>query len=170
MDIDPKPFDDPVVQRLVAEIQQEFVTRYGGPDETPLEVATFVPPAGAFFLGTVDQEPIAMGGWRFRPDVQALGRARAAEIKRMYVTPAGRGRGLARAMLAHLERTAVAAGADVMVLETGLKQPEALALYRSSGYVEVEGFGLYKDSPISRYLGKRLRAAAEPGSAAAGSG
>jgi ribosomal protein S18 acetylase RimI-like enzyme len=61
-------------------------------------------------------------------------------------------------MLAHLEQTAAAAGADVMVLETGLAQPEAIALYESSGYVPVEGFGYYKDAPTVRYFGKRLLA------------
>ena len=156
MDIDRRSFGDPVVQALVAEIQREFVVRYGGPDETPLEVATFDPPSGAFFVGTLDGTPVAMGGWRLRPDVAALGRSRAAEVKRMYVVPSARGRGFARAMLAHLERTARAAGADLMVLETGLRQPEAIALYESSGYVPVPGFGIYRDSPIVRYLGRPL--------------
>ena len=156
MDIGQRSFGDPVVQALVAEIQQEFVVRYGGPDETPLDVATFEPPTGAFFVGAVDGKHVAMGGWRSRPDVVALGRSRAAEIKRMYVAPAARGLGYARALLAWLEASARSAGADVMVLETGLKQPEAISLYESSGYVPVEGFGLYRDSPIVRYLGKRL--------------
>ena len=156
MDIGQRSFGDPVVQAMVAEIQQEFVVRYGGPDETPLDVATFEPPAGAFFVGTVDGQHVAMGGWRFRPDVVALGGSRAAEIKRMYVAPAARRLGCARAMLACLEASARSAEADVMVLETGLRQPEAISLYESSGYVAVEGFGLYKDSAIVRYLGKRL--------------
>ena len=43
-----------------------------------------------------------------------------------------------------------------MVLETGLKQPEAIALYESAGYVPVVGFGYYKDSPTARYYGKPL--------------
>jgi GNAT superfamily N-acetyltransferase len=156
MDLTPRSFGDPVVQALVAEIQQEFVARYGGPDETPLDITMFDPPAGAFLLGTLDDEPVAMGGWRRRPDVVALGGSVAAEIKRMYVVPAARGRGLARAVLAALEGSARTAGADVMVLETGLKQPEAIALYESSGYVPVEGFGYYRDSPTVRYFGKRL--------------
>jgi hypothetical protein len=59
-------------------------------------------------------------------------------------------------VLATLESSARAAGADVMVLETGMQQPEALALYRSSGYEPVEGFGYYKASPLVRYLGKVL--------------
>jgi ribosomal protein S18 acetylase RimI-like enzyme len=97
-----------------------------------------------------------MGGWRFRPDVFRLGGVRLAEIKRMYVAPSGRRRGLARGVLAHLERTAAQAGADVMVLETGIAQPEAIALYTSSGYVPVEKFGHYAWSPKSRCYGKRL--------------
>ena len=51
-------------------------------------------------------------------------------------------------MLAHLEETARAAGAEAMVLETGLRQPEAIALYESSGYRPVAGFGYYRDAPL----------------------
>ena len=61
-----------------------------------------------------------------------------AEIKRMYVIAAHRGRGIARAVLAELERTAAAAGRRPMVLETGDRQPEAVALYTSSGYCGAE--------------------------------
>jgi ribosomal protein S18 acetylase RimI-like enzyme len=80
----------------------------------------------------------------------------SAEIKRMYVAPSARRRGLARAMLTHLEETALAAGAEVMVLETGLEQPEALALYASSGYTQIPGSGFYQDAPLSRCLARRL--------------
>jgi ribosomal protein S18 acetylase RimI-like enzyme len=79
-----------------------------------------------------------------------------AEVKRMYVVPAARRTGLARLVLAHLEATARSAGADVMVLETGERQPEAIALYESSGYLPIEGFGFYKDHRHSRYYGKPL--------------
>ena len=74
----------------------------------------------------------------------------------MYVAPAARARGLARRMLAHLEQTAGAAGAEVMILETGTAQPEAIALYESSGYTPIPSFGHYKDSPINRCFAKRL--------------
>ena len=139
-------FDDPVVVALVDELQGEFVVRYGGPDETVVEPGDFEAPRGAFYVGFDDGLPVAMGGWRFRPDVRRLGASVAAEIKRMY----------ARAVLAHLERTAASASADVMVLETGLEQPEAIALYASSGYVLVENFGYYQDSPLARCFAKRL--------------
>ena len=68
----------------------------------------------------------------------------------MYVVPAARAPGLARTMLAHLERTAAAAGAEAMILETGTAQPEAMALYESSGYTR---------DPVVRLLQGR---AAEP--------
>jgi GNAT superfamily N-acetyltransferase len=75
----------------------------------------------------------------------------------MYVVPHARGTGVARRMLAHLESTAAAAGFDALVLETGLRQPEAMALYESSGYVPVPGFGYHRDMPLSRCYGKPLR-------------
>lgn len=153
------PFTHPDALALVEEVQGEYVVRYGGPDETPLDPGMFEEPQGAFFVGYLDGAAVAMGGWRFRPEVTAFGLSRAAEIKRMYVTPHARRKGLAREVLAHLEATARQAGADLMVLETGLEQPEAIALYRSSGYTPVEGFGHYRWSPKSRYYGKPLSAA-----------
>jgi ribosomal protein S18 acetylase RimI-like enzyme len=152
-------YGHPDALRLIEEVQEEYVVRYGGRDETPLDPLMFEPPAGSFFVGYLDGVPVATGAWR-RVDVAALGATTSAEIKRMYVTPAARGRGLARAVLAHLERSAAAAGAEALVLETGLAQPEAIALYLSSGYVAVEPFGYYKDSATSRYYGKRVTAAA----------
>jgi GNAT superfamily N-acetyltransferase len=156
LDIRRLPFADPVVQALVGDLQGEFTRRYGGPDETVLDPAMFDPPAGSFFVGYASGDPVAMGGWRMRPDVAALGRTVAAEIKRMYVVPRAQRRGHARSLLAHLEASARGAGAEVLVLESGSRQPEALTLYESAGYVPVPGFGIYRDSPLSRYLGKVL--------------
>jgi GNAT superfamily N-acetyltransferase len=141
---------------LVEEVQLEYVARYGSRDDTPLQPGYFEAPSGAFFVGYLDGSPVATGAWRRREDVEAFGSSSTAEIKRMYVAPAGRGRGLARAMLAHLETTARDAGAEVMILETGTGQPEALALYASSGYLPIPGFGFYKDSPLNRCLARPL--------------
>ncbi|MDO9456303.1 GNAT family N-acetyltransferase [Nocardioides sp.] len=153
-------YGDPDALRLVEDVQAEYVVRYGSPDATPLDPLMFEPPAGSFYVGYLDagdgDTPVATGAWR-RSDVVAFGSTRTAEVKRMYVVPAARGRGLARVVLAHLEATAAAAGAEVLLLETGTKQPEAIALYESSGYVTVPGFGYYKDAPLSRCFGKDLR-------------
>jgi GNAT superfamily N-acetyltransferase len=152
----PLRIDHPDALTLIAEVQAEYVVRYGGPDETPIDTHMFDPPGGAFFVGYLGDVPVAMGGWKRREGIAPLGRWRPAEVKRMYVAPAGRRNGFARVVLAHLEGTARAAGADVMVLETGTAQPEAIALYESSGYEPVEKFGHYAWSPQSRCYGKRL--------------
>lgn len=149
-------YTHPDAVKLVVEVQAEYTLRYGGPDETPIDPRMFDPPGGAFFVGYVEGDPVAMGGWRFRADVSAFDRSGVTEIKRMYVSPRVRRSGLARQVLGHLEITAREAGAAVMVLETGIEQPEAIALYLASGYSPVEGFGYYKWSPKSRYFGKPL--------------
>lgn len=150
------PFAHPAAQALVEQVQAEYVVRYGGPDQTPLGPGTFDPPAGRFLVAFAGGVPAAMGGWRWRPDVQALDGRRVAEVKRMYVAPGHRRLGLGRRVLAVLESSAQAAGADVMVLETGLRQPEALALYRSAGYTDTVRFGHYADSDLAVFLGKPL--------------
>ena len=148
-------YGDADAVRLVADVQAEYVVRYGSPDESPLQPLDFEPPNGSFFVGSLDETPVATGAWR-RSGIDVLGTDRTAELKRMYVAPAARGRGLARAVLRHLEENASAAGFEALVLETGLKQPEAIALYESSGYVRVSGFGHYRDSPLSRCFARRL--------------
>ena len=148
-------YGHPDAMRLIDEVQAEYVVRYGGPDETPLDPLMFEPPSGSFFVGYAEGEAVATGAWR-RSTVEAFGTTHTAEIKRMYVAASARGRGLARAMLAQLEADAAAHGAEAMILETGTRQPEAIALYLSSGYVDVPAFGHYKDEPISRCYGKRL--------------
>ncbi len=140
---------------LVEQVQEEYVVRYGGRDSSPIDPDAFEPPGGAFFVGYLGSEPVATGAWR-RVDVARLGRARSAEIKRMYVASSVRRRGLARLVLARLEQSAAEAGSDLMVLETGLEQPEALALYASTGYTAVDHFGHYSWSALARCLAKPL--------------
>jgi GNAT superfamily N-acetyltransferase len=155
--LDRVPITHPDAWRLVEEVQQEYVVRYGGRDETPLDPAMFEPPDGAFFVAYLGDEPVATGAWRRRGDVAAYGTTSTAEIKRMYVVVSHRGRGLARAMLAHLEATAREAGAEAMILETGDAQPEAIGLYTSAGYTPVPGFGHYRESPENRCFARSLR-------------
>ena len=140
---------------LVEAVQEEYVARYGGRDESPIDPADFEDPLGQFFVGYLDGSPVATAAWR-RSSVRALGAEVTAEIKRMYVVPAAQRRGLARRMLAHLEATAAEAGIEALVLETGMKQPEAIELYLSSGYEPIPGFGYYCGSDLSRCFGRRL--------------
>ena len=79
-----------------------------------------------------------------------------AEIKRMYVAPTVRRRGVARAILAELEVEALTMGAKRLVLETGARQPESLALYRRHSFEVIPNFGPYVDSPPSICMAKTL--------------
>ncbi|MEV4561504.1 GNAT family N-acetyltransferase [Kitasatospora sp. NPDC049285] len=156
MEIRTTGFGHPDAQQLAAEVQQEYVRRYGEGDLTVMATDHFDPPAGLFVVGYLDGRPVACGGWRAKEsDADGL-RAGDAELKRMYVVPAARGKGYARAVLRHLERTAVSAGRTRLVLETGDQQPEAIALYDSEGYLPIRKFGYYKDYESSVCMGKEL--------------
>ena len=143
------PYDDPLAQYLVEQVQQEYVVRYGGRDAAVVEPAEFLPPAGLFLVAEVDGVPAGCGAWRALPSGEA-------EIKRVYVEPAFRRRGLARLIVAALEDGARRAGHRSIVLNTGQEQPEAVALYAQLGYSSVAGYGGYACSPGAVFLGKPL--------------
>lgn len=144
------PFDSPEALALIEAVQGEYVARYGGPDDTPVDAAEFAPPSGAFFVLRDGERAVACAGVRLlAPDL--------AEFKRMYVVPDARRRGHARALLAALEGRARALGAQRVQLETGTRQPEAMALYESAGYTPIAKYGHYKEAPESRCYGKDLR-------------
>ena len=105
------------------------------------------PPAGRFFVAYLHGEPIGCGGVKHHADSPS-------EIKRMWIAPAARGLGLGRRLLAELEACALAGGASVARIETGAVLTEALALYRSTGWVEVPAFN---DEPFAdHWFEKRL--------------
>ena len=149
------PITHPDARSLIEEVQAEYVRRYGGQDESPIDTCEFEDPLGQFFVGYLGEVPVTTGAWRRSP-VRAYGAEVTAEVKRMYVAPSAQRRGVARRMLGHLETTAAAAGIEVLVLETGSKQPEAIALYLSSGYEPIPGFGYYSGSELSRCFGRRI--------------
>jgi GNAT superfamily N-acetyltransferase len=131
-------FDEPAVQKLVSELMTDLSQRYGGSgDDTPLVSSDFDPPSGAFLVAVAEDELVGCAGWRAH--------GADAELKRMYIAPAARGRGAARLLLAAIEESARARGFRRVILETGDKQPEAIGLYQSCGYERIEDFGYYKD-------------------------
>lgn len=144
-----EPYDGPSAQQLIEALQAEYVVRYGGPDETPVDPTEFALPDGLFVIGYLDGAPVATGGLRRHADGEV-------EIKRMYVVPDARGMGLSREMLAALEERAKRMGAARVVLETGDRQPEAIRLYETSGYLPIDGFGYYADAPLARSYAKTL--------------
>jgi ribosomal protein S18 acetylase RimI-like enzyme len=156
----PRPYGHPDVVALTADVQAHYRVLYGGPgDESVVEAADFEAPTGHFVVGYLDGVPVAMGGWRRLGDRPGLPSPNAAEIKRMYVAPSARGRGLSRVVLAELEASARAAGLDWLVLETGQPQTSAIGLYRASGYTEIDGtpYGHYLGEPDAIHLGRSLR-------------
>ncbi|MFF8608858.1 GNAT family N-acetyltransferase [Streptomyces sp. NPDC015346] len=159
MRIRPTRYDHPDAVKLNDAVQLEYVARYGDEegDVTPLDPGMFVPPRGLYLLAYDSEDrPVASGGWRTQ-DANGMGYADGdAELKRMYVVPEARGLGLARRVLAMLEEDARAAGRIRMVLETGTAQPEAIALYTSSGYELCAKFGHYRAYENSRCFAKHL--------------
>ncbi|WP_328471051.1 GNAT family N-acetyltransferase [Streptomyces sp. NBC_00448] len=159
MEIRKTRFDHPDAIRLNDLVQLEYAERYGDGDLTHMAADHFDPPQGLYLLGyDADGKPVASGGWRAQDASPEGFEDGDAEIKRMFVVREARGRGYARAILAELEATAAAAGRSRMVLETGQKQPEAIALYESCGYLPVAKFGFYRYVALSVHLGKPLTA------------
>ena len=152
------PFDHTDAVKLNDQVQAEYHVRYGdGGDATELAPADFAPPNGVYLIAYDEWDsPVATGGWRAQ-DTNGEGNLDGdAELKRMYVIEEMRGRGLARRILTALEDHARAAGRRRMVLETGTKQPEAIALYTSSGYEPCAKFGYYRHFEDSRCFAKAL--------------
>ena len=152
MELEQVRYDDPVVQELTREVQAEYGRRYGGDgDSSPMDPEQFAPPRGVFLLARSDGEPVGMGGWRRGGPGEG-----DAEIKRMYVREQRRRTGVARVILAELERTAKDAGVRRLVLETGNAQPEAIAMYREAGFTDIPPFGHYACSPDAVHLSKQV--------------
>ncbi|MBP2053437.1 GNAT superfamily N-acetyltransferase [Streptomyces griseochromogenes] len=151
-------FDHPDALELNDEVQAEYHLRYGdGGDATVLDAIDFDPPRGVYLIAYDEHDrPVATGGWRSQDRNEEGNEDGDAELKRMFVVARMRGRGLARRMLTALEEDARAAGRIRMVLETGTKQPEAIALYTSSGYAPCVKFGYYRHYEDSRCFAKEL--------------
>jgi GNAT superfamily N-acetyltransferase len=155
------PYDHPDVQQLVEGLQQLYVELYGGRDDSPIDRSEFELPRGTFAVAYDPAgdsagspaghapAPVAMGAWRLLPD----GRA---ELKRMFVRPDQRGRGLSRLVLSWLEQSAREAGLVDMVIETNTVHAEAIRLYESVGYEPIPAYGHYADEPETVSLGRSL--------------
>lgn len=141
------PFDDPAAAGLLAAFAADMDARYPGSEPSSAEPGQFAGPVGVFLLE--GDPPVACGGLR------ALGGG-VGEVKRLWVDPAARGRGLARAVVRALVGHARAHGLQRLVLECGTGQPEALALYESEGWTPIAPYGQYRDDPRCRCYGLAL--------------
>jgi putative acetyltransferase len=140
----------PVVTALVTALNVELSALYPEPGATHfrLDPGEVAPGAGAFLVARWSGRPIGCGALRHLREAdltRELG-PRVGELKRMYVAPELRGKGIGRALLTRLEAEARALGLTRLVLETGTRQTEALALYRRAGFTEIPAYGEYSAS------------------------
>lgn len=140
--------DQPDIVALLLAADEWYATLYPAESNHLLDIATLRQPEIAFFVAREDGALLGFGA--------VVARDRYAEIKRMYLAPAARGRKLGRRILETLEAHAAQAGTTCFRLETGIHQPEAIALYRSAGYRDIAPFGDYAADPLSLFMEKRI--------------
>jgi GNAT superfamily N-acetyltransferase len=140
-----------VVLGLIARLDAEHTATYpeDGATHFRLDADELAPGRGVFLVAYLAGAPVGCGAVRLIAPEEA-------ELKRMFVTKAARGCGVGAALLSALEACARELGAERVVLETGVRQTEALGLYRRAGYEPVEPWGEYLDSPLSVCMGRRL--------------
>ena len=140
--------DGRVLARAMA---AEIAVLYDGLDQNGADMpkagpTELGPPNGGFWVGYVDGSPACCGG------IKQLPEPGTCEIKKMYVVPALRGRGIARQLLAFLEGRARLLGHRVARLDTGHHQPDARHIYESSGYAEIANFN---GNPVATYFAEK---------------
>ncbi len=148
LEVRPSPIDGEPAVALLAELDAEYVRRWGHGDDASTLPEEFELPRGQFFVAWIDGVPVGTGGWRSDGDM--------AEIKRMFVRPQAQRQGVARELLAAIEASAIGVGFSRFALVTGELQPEATALYRATGYTEIAPFGVYAEGPSATFLGKTV--------------
>ncbi len=139
-----EPLESDVATSLIAALNAELSAMYPEPGAThfrldPEEVAEG---RGAFFIALDSETPIGCGALRLLD-------AKTGELKRMYVAKPLRGQGIARTLLEALESEARRLGASRVVLETGVRQLAAIALYEHAGYERIPPYGEYVGSPTT---------------------
>jgi GNAT superfamily N-acetyltransferase len=149
--VTPEPFDSADAKRLIAALDEHLASRYSadqrfGPNLRPEQVATGL---GTFVIARDGGRAVGCGALRRLDET-------TAELKRMYVEPDLRGRGIAREILDHLEAAARAMGIRRLVLETGIYQAEAIGLYRRAGFNPVRCWGEYEGVLTSVCFEKNL--------------
>lgn len=144
MDAGRPPASD-LIEAMIAELEPLY-GRIDGPGAPRATPEVFAPPHGTFLVGFDDAgEPVCGGG------VKRLGDG-VCEIKRMYVVPPARGRGVAGELLRALEDAARELGYTRVRLDTGPRQPHAERLYRGAGYVEIPD---YNGNPLAAFWGEK---------------
>ncbi|MEV6924547.1 GNAT family N-acetyltransferase [Dactylosporangium sp. NPDC051485] len=130
-----RPVDHPDAAWLLAAFYQEQQGRYGFADSVDLAPHEYLPPNGFFFVAYRHSRPVGCGGCRWYDRETAT-----VELKKTFVAPGARGRGIGNALLTCLEDAAVASGARRVILETGVRNTAALQLFTKFGYEPAERY------------------------------
>jgi len=141
--------DTPDAILLIDELETHLAPYYPATSRHGYSVEKLIKQGVAFFVMRQDDVPAGCGG------VQFFG-AEYGEVKRMFVRPQFRGLGLARLMLEHLETYSREHDIQLLRLETGIHQKEAIGLYESAGFRRVPHFGEYVDDPLSIFFEKQI--------------
>jgi putative acetyltransferase len=144
-----EPPDQPDVLRMIEALDAQMTALYPPESNHLLDAAALTDPAVTFLVVRDLREAIGCGA--LRRDPRGWG-----EVKRMYVRPDQRGRGIGKWVVAELEALARDAGLPLLRLETGIHNADAIALYRATGFVECAAFGDYKPDPLSVFMEKRV--------------
>jgi putative acetyltransferase len=139
--------DQPEVQALLRQSDAYMAGLYPAESNHLVDVGVLCASNARFLVARLDGAAVGCGALIVGADGEA-------EIKRMFIAPQARGTGLGRRILEALEGAGRAEGMRVIRLETGVRQPEALGLYRRLGYRERGPFGSYKPDPLSTFFEK----------------
>ncbi|HUN90753.1 MAG TPA: GNAT family N-acetyltransferase [Burkholderiaceae bacterium] len=150
----------PAVRRLIAQSDAYMAALYPAESNHLESVSALQQPHVAFFGAFAGHQLAGCGAAKILDDDGVYG-----EIKRLFVDDAHRGRGISLAIMARIERHLAEAGIGIARLETGIHQPEAIALYRRLGYRERAPFGSYRPDPLSLFMEKRLDVSSPPSAA-----
>lgn len=156
--VQPERPDSPDASALVEELEAHLASRYRSESRHGFSVERLVASGVPFFVARFDGAAAGCGGILFVDDPAGA----YAEIKRMYVRAAYRGRGIGRQVLDRLIDEARARRVALLRLETGVDQVEAIALYESAGFRRSPPFGPYRDDPLSPCFELRLHPTSDP--------
>jgi ribosomal protein S18 acetylase RimI-like enzyme len=138
--------------RLIEELEAILSPMYPVESRHGYSINKLIEQKVVFFVIRCDGEPAGCAGVQFFDNKGVA----YGEVKRMYIRPRFRGLGLARLALKQLEETAAARGVELLRLETGIYQTEAIRLYERYGFNRIGPFGEYRDDPLSLYFEKRI--------------